>query len=40
MRRRDFILTAGAAALWSGPAQAQRTAPVVGVLAVAPLEAA
>ncbi|WGD55259.1 ABC transporter substrate binding protein [Bradyrhizobium sp. CB1650] len=34
MKRREFMLTAGAAALWSGPVRAQKAAPVpvVGVL--------
>jgi hypothetical protein len=34
MRRRDFILGLGGAALWSKAAQGQQTVPVVGVLEV------
>lgn len=39
MRRRDFILAAAGAALWSGRAEAQQASPIVGVLAVGSADA-
>jgi putative ABC transport system substrate-binding protein len=39
VKRRDFILTVGGAALWSPRAQGQQTSPVVGVLGIGSREA-
>lgn len=39
MRRRDFILTVGGAALWSRTVRGQQTSPVVGVLGIGSREA-
>jgi hypothetical protein len=39
MKRRDFILTVGGAALWLPRAQGQQASPVVGVLGIESREA-